>query len=46
MCFTPDQLRDLAKKTDIRSLISRMEELPEPPPQSVQTPTEDHPRRR
>jgi uncharacterized membrane protein len=32
---TPEQLRDLAKKTDLRSLTTRMEEFSEPQPESV-----------
>ena len=29
---TPEQLRDLAKNTDVRRLTDRMEEITEPPP--------------
>jgi uncharacterized membrane protein len=29
-CVTPEQLRDLMKKTDVRRLMSRMDELAEP----------------
>jgi hypothetical protein len=33
----PDQLRDLAKKTDLRSLTSRMEEFSESQPLASST---------
>jgi uncharacterized membrane protein len=34
---TPDQLRDLMKKTDLRRLTNRMEELAEPATSSAST---------
>jgi uncharacterized membrane protein len=37
---TPDQLRDLMKKTDLRRLTNRMEELAEPANPAASTPTD------
>ena len=37
---TPEQLRDLMKKTDLRRLTNRMEDLAEPPTSTTSTPTD------